>query len=212
MIDARRFCFAQNITDPTRNIDFPHDTGTHCVVNIVVDIGNPVGKTHNTTLQRRCLGALCMTNDAVAHFVCQIESFAVFFNCIHDAQTLLIMMKAEAANRIERTLACVSERRMTQVVTERNRFRQIFVQVEASRNRPRNLRHFKRMRQSGSVMIPFGRKENLCLMFQSAKCGTMDDPVAVTLKHRADGAFRFFVQSSPALIRKCSQMRKCGMF
>jgi hypothetical protein len=48
--------------------------------------------------------------------------------------------------------------------------------------------------QTGTVVIPFVVQENLGLVFQPPKGGTVDDPVTVALKHGTGirGLFRVF--------------------
>src|SRR5262249_29710949 len=81
---------------------------------------------------------------------------------------------------IERALAGMAERGMTEVVGERQRLRQILVEPERARERARNLRDLQRMGQTGAKMIAFVKDENLGLvreppegarMVEGAACG-----------------------------------------
>jgi hypothetical protein len=58
-------------------------------------------------------------------------------------------------------------------MSKRNRFGQILIETKRSRYRARDLRHFERMRQSGSIMVTFRVQKNLRLMFQTPKCLTV---------------------------------------
>ena len=85
-------------------------------------------------------------------------------------------------------LADVPERRMPQIVPQRNCFRQVLVQLETTRQCPGNLRHFQRVRQPRAVVVAFRREEHLRFVFQAAKRFAVDDAVAVALKIRAHRA------------------------
>ena len=67
----------------------------------------------------------------------------------------------EIGELIQRALARVTVRRMTEVVPERYRLGKILVKPQTTRYRPRYLAHFERVRKPRSVMIALGRKEHL---------------------------------------------------
>jgi hypothetical protein len=108
-----------------------------------------------------------------------------------DAQALGVMvepaMRLQAG--IQRPLAGVAERWMAEVMGQRQRFGEILVETELPGQRASDLRHFQRMREPGSVVIAFVEHEYLGLVFQAAKGGGMNDPVAVA-PERATGLAR----------------------
>ena len=94
----------------------------------------------------------------------------------------------EAAERrealVERALAGVAERRMAEVVGQRQRLGEILVEAERAGERAGDLRHFERVGEPGAVMVALVEDEDLGLVLEAAEGGGMDDAVAVA----AEGA------------------------
>ena len=99
------------------------------------------------------------------------------------------MAEALRANRIQRTLACVAERRMPKIMPQCDGLHQIFVQAQGPRDGPRDLRNLQRMGQPRAVVVALRGDEDLCLVGQAAECLGVDDAVAVARKAGADGAW-----------------------
>ena len=76
---------------------------------------------------------------------------------------------------------------MPEIVRERDRFREIFVQSQSARDRATDRRDFDRMRQARAQMIARAIEKNLRLVFEPAKCARMNDARAIALKLRAIG-------------------------
>ncbi len=72
-------------------------------------------------------------------------------------------------HRIERFLARMAERRVTQIVGQRHRFRQVFIGLKRPRQAARQLRHFQRMGQPGAVIIAFMLHKDLGLVLETAE-------------------------------------------
>ena len=134
-----------------------------------------------------------MIYDAVAHLERKIKPLAVLFQHVDDAERLLAVAESARRELGEHTFADVPEGRMPQIVPERDRLRQIFVQGKTPRERTGDLAHIKRMRQSGHVVIAVGRKEYLRLILQTQERLGIYDPVPVPLKLGAHRAGRFFL-------------------
>ena len=88
---------------------------------------------------------------------------------------------------VERTLAGMAERRMAEIVGQRQRLGEIFVEAEHPRQRARDLRDFERVGQPGAVMVALVEDENLGLVLEPAERGRVDDAVAIA----AEGAAAF---------------------
>src|SRR5918994_609636 len=86
---------------------------------------------------------------------------------------------------VEHLLADVAERRVTEVMAERDRLGQILVE----RQRPRDVARYpgglERVREPGAVVVALGRDEDLRLVLQAPEGLRVHDPVAVALKRRA---------------------------
>ena len=107
---------------------------------------------------------------------------------------------------VERLLAGMAERRVAEIVGQRQRLGEILVEAERAGDGARDLRHFEAVGQPGAVMVALVIDEDLGLVLQAAERGRMDDAVAVALKRRAqsraparDGAAR---GSPPALTHR----------
>lgn len=85
---------------------------------------------------------------------------------------------------------------MPQIMPQCDCLNQIFIQPEGFCDCSSILRNFQCMRQPGSVMIPFGKKKNLCLLLQPPEGLTMQYAVPVALKHGPDITFRLRLSSS----------------
>jgi hypothetical protein len=71
---------------------------------------------------------------------------------------------------------------MAEVVGERDRFRQIFIQGQRSRDRPADGRNFDRVRQARPQMVAGAVEKNLRLIFQPAKRARVNDPRPIALE------------------------------
>src|SRR6516164_2664630 len=73
---------------------------------------------------------------------------------------------------------------MPQVVGQRDRFGQILVQFEGSRNVARNRCHLHCMRETRAIMVSRAVEKYLRLVLQPAKCPRMNYPVTIALELR----------------------------
>ena len=102
---------------------------------------------------------------------------------IDDAQDLQVVLEAAVGLHagVQRILAGMAERRMAEVVGERDRFGQVLVEPQAARDRAPDLRHFEAVREPRAEEIAFVVDEDLGLVFEPPEGGGMDDAVAVAL-------------------------------
>src|ERR1700677_1458323 len=95
----------------------------------------------------------------------------------------------------------MAERRMGEVVGQRQRFGEVFVEPEHPGQGAGNLGHLKRMRQPGAVMIAFVEYEDLGLVFEPPKRRSVNDTVAVAAERAAVLARWLGMQPAAALRR-----------
>ena len=121
----------------------------------------------------------------------------------HDAQGLRIVIEAAECREavVERALAGMAERRMAEIVGQRQRLGEILVQSERAGERARHLRHFERVGEPRAVMVAFVEHEHLGLVLEAAEGGRMDDAVAVAAEGAAAFAGRLGMQPAAALSR-----------
>ena len=74
-----------------------------------------------------------MLEDAVARLRGEVEAASVALEVLHDPQRLLVVAEALRQQLAEALLAGVAERRMPEVVAERDRLRQVLVEPQSPR-------------------------------------------------------------------------------
>ena len=126
---------------------------------------------------------------------------AVVLEHVDDAQALLVVVEAAGNQIVEDALAGVAERRVAEIVAERDRFGQLLVQPQHLGDAARDLRHLERVRQPRPVVIAGRRKEHLRLVLQAAERLAVDDAIAIALKRRADRILRLSGRRRPACRR-----------
>ena len=96
-----------------------------------------------------------------------------------------IMVEAKAIRlqlTIKRLLSCMAERGMADVMDQRQRFHQLFIQIQRRSSRTGDLGDFNGVGQAAAEVIGVAMGENLRFSGQPPKRSRMDDPVAVALK------------------------------
>ena len=167
------------------------------VVDVVVDVGDPVDEPHDLALERLRLALAGVREDPVADLGRQVQLPG-------DLERLLVVAEAgaealgEAA--VELLLAGVAERRMAGVVPEPDRLDQILVQAQRPRDDPRDPGRLERVRHPRPVVVAGGVDEDLRLPLQAAERLRMDDPVAVALEGRPDRALDLLAGAAARLV------------
>jgi hypothetical protein len=99
-----------------------------------------------------------------------------------DAQGVKVMVEASAVRMhqlVQLALAGVAERRMANVMNERECFRQLGIQAEGSGDGTRNLRDLQSVRQAVAKVIGVTSGENLRFGFEAAKRARVNDAITV---------------------------------
>ena len=140
-----------------------------------------------------------MFDDSLAHLKREIQTREIeiaLLELLDDPQRVEIVVEAVAVlahARIEPAFAGVAERRMPDIVDQRERLDQVGIEIERARHRARDLRHFDRVREPVAEMIGETHGENLRFRFQAAKRARMDHAVAVARVVVSVGMLRFRV-------------------
>src|SRR5919106_3563868 len=92
------------------------------------------------------------------------------------------MAEAPRHQLVDHALAGVSERRVPDVVTERDRLGQLLVQPKHLCDGARDLGDLQRVGEPRAVVVAGGREEDLCLVFQAAERLAVDDAIAIVLE------------------------------
>ena len=110
---------------------------------------------------------------------------------------------------VERLLAGVAERRMAEVVAERDRLGQVLVQPERPRHGPRDPRHLEGVGHARAEVVALGGDEHLRLVLEAAEGLGVDDPVAVALERRSQRALALVrMLPSAGLVRPHRPLRQ----
>ena len=110
---------------------------------------------------------------------------------VDDAEALLVVVEAAGHQAIDDPLARVPERRVPEIVAERDRLGELLVQPQHLGDRARDLRHLERVREPRAVVIAGRREEDLRLVLEPAEGLAVDDAIAIALKRRPDVVFPF---------------------
>ena len=171
-----------------------HDVGDTC--DLAFD---GAGAVFRRRADRHAVLALRVPGDAVTHFPCQVQAFAIVLEHVDNAQALLVVIEAARHQLAQDTLTGMAERRVAKIVAERDRLGELLVQVQHLGDRSRDLRNFQRVRQAGAVVIAGRRKEHLRLVLEAAKRLGVDDAVAVALESRPNRIFVFLAHAALAV-------------
>ncbi len=175
--------------------------GTQPVVEVVRGVSQLVGNVADLRLevasQRRVeiprvrdVILRLMFDDAFARLPGQVEAgeFRVaLLKFGDDAQRLLVVVEpAEILHQpVERDLAGVSKRRVSEVVRQADGLDQVLVGAQRPGQGAADLRHLQRMGESGAEIVALVVDEYLRLVFQAAEGGRVQNPIAVALESGA---------------------------
>jgi len=104
-------------------------------------------------------------------------------------------------DRVQGDFTRVTERRMTQVVRERDGLGEGCFGSERFSEGSRDQRDFERVREARADMVAECGGEYLRLVFEPAERGAFDDAVSVERERGAQGVVRLGVQASAVLVR-----------
>ncbi len=203
------------------------ELGAQTIVDVVIVVGDVVGERRNLRLgrgpgrqleivprdivgdgegQRRPGERAVMLHRAFERLPGEVQSVEpgiAPFEASEDAQGLIVVREAAMLlhRRIERLLAGMAERRVAEIVRQRQRLGQILVEAERAGDAARDLRDLEAVRQARAVMVALVRDEDLRLVLQPAEGGRVDDAVAVALERRARRAFGLGMEPAAARFR-----------
>ena len=188
---------AENVDMRRRQVLLSQQSRPHRVVDVVIHVGDDVGNPGDLPFDRARamlgIGAhghaalpFRVAGDAVADFPGQVQPGAIVLEHVDDAEALLVVVEPAGDEIVEHALSGVAERRMPEVVAERNRLGEVFVQLQDLGDAPGDLRHLERVRQPRPIVIACRREEHLGLVFEPAECLAVDHAIAVALKRRTD--------------------------
>ena len=156
-----------------------------------------------------------MLDDALQRFPGQVQPVELGIAVLqrrHHPQRLRVVVEAAMVREafVQRPLAGMAERRMAEIVRQRQCLGEVLVEAELPGQRAGNLRHFQRMGQPRAVMVALVEHEYLRLVLQATKGGGMDHPVAIAPERAAGPARRLRKQPATAGIGVAAIKRAGG--
>ena len=165
-----------------------HQAEFNGVVGIVGVVGDRVGGIDHLGFEERCgSGAVFLScRLGVEHLAGEIEARELGIaglQKLHDPQCLGIVVEAPlvAEQFGERVFSGVAERRMADVVGERQRLDKVFVEGERAGEGAGDTGHLEGVREPAAVVVAVVAREDLRLVGKPSEGGRVDDPVAVAL-------------------------------
>ena len=136
-------------------------------------------------------------DDTFQGFPSEIETIKLritSFDPCDDTQCLGVVIEPtkRLQTAIERALAGMAERRVPEVVGERQGLGEILVKAERASKRAGDLGDFKGVSEPGAVMITLVKHEDLGLVLEPTEGRRVDDAIAIAAKQvaRRTGRFR----------------------
>jgi hypothetical protein len=126
--------------------------------------------------------------DALARLEAQVQAVeggVALLQFVDHAQRLQVVLEAAVGPHavVQRVLPGVAERRVAEVVRQRDGLDQVLVERRsAARCERADLRHLERVRQPGAEQVALVVDEDLRLVLEPAERGAVDDAVAVALE------------------------------
>src|SRR5207237_4556543 len=151
-----------------------------------------------------------------AHFEGEVQSAKIGvagFKVFHNTQRVQIMVEAVAVGAhsgIERLFPSMAERRMANIMRQRQSLDQVGIKAQHGSNGARDLSNFDGMRQAVAKMIRKAAGEDLRLILQAAKGARVDNAVTIALEIAAIGMARLRITAATRLIGGNRQRGKPG--
>ena len=211
--DALRRRGAEDLCEGRGKRRLAQDARAFGIVDVVHDVGDAVGKRDDAALERDRGRYARVAADAVDGLEREVEALAVALEQLDDADALQVVPEEVVGSLLpqlappprrhrtrEGLLAAVAERRMAEVVPERDRLGKVLVQGERAGDGAGDLGYLEGVREARAVVVALGCEEDLRLMREPPEALAVKDAVAVALE---GGAVRIgFLVAEPAQRRR----------
>ena len=107
----------------------------------MIDVGDFIRNANDLPLQSVGLLSLGVAENAVFHFIGQVQPGAVFLDLLHRAHALGIVGKTAGAQAVQRPLPGVTKGGVPQIVPQGNGLGEILIQLQSPGNGAGDLRH-----------------------------------------------------------------------
>ncbi len=185
------------------------------VVDVVMVVGDLVDEVDHLRFERRLQVRLVVRElgrdldvdrrrvlgDSLAHLPGQVQAGkgrVAILEMLDDAQRLPVVVEAAVVDHqaVEDLFTEVPERRVPQVVGQRQRLDQVLVEAQRPRDRAADLADLDGVGQPRAVVVALVVDEDLGLVLEPAEGAAVDDPVAVALEGGAVVVLLFLVTTT----------------
>ena len=132
---------------------------------------------------------------------------------LDDAEGMQVVVEAQAVfahGRVERALACVAERRMADIVDQREGLAKVFVEVERLCDRAGDLRDLESVRQPAAEMVGRTVGKDLGLARHAPEGAGVGDASAIALERGAIGVNIFGVGAGGERVLAVAPAHRAG--
>ena len=143
-----------------------------------------------------------------------VEGAVALLELVDHAQRLQVVLEAAVLLHalVQRVLPGVPERRVAEVVRQRDRLDEVLVDAELPGDRATDLRDLERVRQARAEEVAFVVDEDLGLVLEPAERAGMDHAIAVALERGPPGRVRLGVTPAARELRMRRVGREAGDF
>ncbi len=203
---------AQHTAQRRRNILRREDVPPDGVVDVMVEIGDPVGIMDDAPFHGVGFFLAGVAQNSIPHLHSQVQALTALFQPVHHPQALLVVGKAPGHHLPQRLFSGVAEGGVPQVMAQGDGLGQVLVEPQAPGHRAGDLGDLQGMGQPGAVMVPFRGQKHLGFVFQPAECLGMDDPVPIPHKTGAAGGFLLGRGPAPGCACQTSPFLQSALF
>ena len=109
-----------------------------------------------------------MVEYALSDFPCEVEAASLALDALDDVQALAAVPESVRENLVQFVFADVPEGCVSQIVSERDGFGEVFVEVKRARDGASNLADFEGVGEAGNIVVAEWGDENLSLVLEAA--------------------------------------------
>ena len=173
------------------------------VVDVVVDVRDPVRDAYDLTFSGTWIFLSCMVTYPISDLERKVQSVALVLEMVYDAQGVFVVAEGASVGREgagEGFFSCVTEGGVAEIVAERDRLREVFVEAESAGYGTGYLHHLKGVREACPEVVAVGGDEDLGLVHEPAEGLGVDNSVPVALEVVANTVGRLGPEAAYAVL------------
>ena len=151
----------------------------------MVDVGDAVRDAYDLPLSGRWIFLSCMVTDPISDLERKVQSVAQVLEIVYNAKGVFVVAEGASVGcegAGEGFFSCVTEGGVAEIVSERDRLGEIFVEAESAGYGTGYLHHLKGVREACPEVVAVGGDEDLSLVHEPAEGLGVDYSVSVALE------------------------------